>query len=300
MTITCTQHAWTAPDGETFSYSQWKSKQPARALIVAVHGLSGAALDYEPLGRHFAAHGITTLALELRGQGNDPSENRRGDLAHLEDWFADLQAFLALARGEYTSAPIYYYGESMGAALLTQFLAQAPLADQPAGLILASPVVALPRRVTWRQRFLFRFFLWLQPTFRINVRKLSKSKKDKETRYVTRDEAHRQWFETAPHRVDRFTIRFFRCLHDLIDGCFVAAPRLRVPVLVIYSGQDVFITPARVEEFFGLIGSSDKELSLFPAAYHLLLHDHDKAGALTRIESWVLSRLSSDTPPPRG
>jgi acylglycerol lipase len=292
MTPTCARHDWTAPDGATFSYSQWSSAhQPPRAIVVAVHGLSGAALDYEPLGRPLAPHGITTLAVELRGQGNDPFPTRRGDLVQIEDWYADLRAFLALVQGEHPGTPLYYYGESMGAALLTRFLAQAAPSDQPAGLILASPVVALPRRAEPWQRWLFRLLLWLRPTFRVNVRKLAKPKNGQPPALVTRDESHRRWFETAPHRLDRYTLRFFRCLHDLIDGCFDAAPRLRVPVLVIYAAHDVFIPPARVEEFFALLGSRDKQLRLFPEAYHLLLHDHDSAAALAEIEGWLLARL---------
>ena len=150
MTPTCTSHDWIAPDGSTFSYSQWQpeSSRDVRAVVVAVHGLSGAALDFEPLAAHLLRHGVATLALELRGQGNDPLVNRRGDLTTLAEWYADLHAFLALARGKFPGVTLFLYGESMGAALLTRFLSQASADDQPAGLVLASPVVALPRHPT--------------------------------------------------------------------------------------------------------------------------------------------------------
>ncbi len=289
---TFTRHNWRAPDGETFSYSLWKPEpvagQEPRAVMVGVHGLSGAALDYEPLGGHLVPFGYVTFALELRGQGNDPRPERRGDLAQVEEWFRDLTAFFALVRESYPGVPIYYYGESMGAALLVRFLAQAGAGEPPAGLILASPVVALPGRPSWWHRQLVRFFLLVRPTHRINVRKMAK--RDKQPRLVTRDEAHRKWFETASHKLDRFTIRFFKCLHDLIEGCFAVAPQIRVPVLVIYAGHDIFIQPAKVEEFFARLGGSDKEIHFFPESYHLLLHDHDRALALARIEAWLLKR----------
>jgi alpha-beta hydrolase superfamily lysophospholipase len=290
-----TRLEWQTLDGETFPYSLWGSDLPAgqrpRAVVVAVHGLSGAALDFEPLGQHLAKHGIVTYALELRGQGNDPKPGRRGDLAQLDDWYRDLSAFFSLVRCRYPEAQIYYYGESMGAALLTRFVAQAREPDLPAGLILASPVVILAGKQPWWREQLFRFFLWVRPTHRIDVAKLTKRDRDHPSKWVTRDEAHRRWFETAPHRITRFTVRFFKCLFDLICGCFEAAPRLKVPVLVIYAANDVFIPPARVEEFFARIGSRDKELHFFPESYHLLLHDHDKAQVLDRIEAWLLRRI---------
>jgi acylglycerol lipase len=293
----CTRHDWSAPDGETFSYSLWgfdplADERPV-AVVVAVHGLSGAALDYEPLGSRLAQHRIVTFAIELRGQGNDPRLPWRGDLEQIDDWFKDLSGFFLLVRSRCPDAPIYYYGESMGAALLTRFLAQALELEQPAGLILASPVVALLNRPPWWQEQLFRLFLWLRPTHRIDVRKLTRPKKNEPPKLVTRDEAHRRWFETASHKLDLFTVRFFKCLRDLINGCFAAAPKIRPPTLVIYAAHDIFIRPEQVEQFFARLGSREKELRLFPDSYHLLLHDHDKEQALECVESWLLRHIET-------
>jgi acylglycerol lipase len=290
MTTTCTPHAWTAPDGEVFSYSLWDAGASCRAVMVAMHGLSGAALDYEPLGRHFAVHGFTTFAPELRGQGNDPQVRRRGDLKSLDEWFADLQAFLDLVRKQHPSAPLYCYGESMGAALLTRFFARDGARRDVAGLILASPVVALPRRPALWQRAVFQSLQAVAPRLRVNVRKLARSKKDGAVCIVTRDEAHRKWFETTSHKLDRFTLRFFRRLLELIEGCGAAAERLHLPVLLLYAANDLFIPPARVEHFFERLASRDKECYFFPESYHLLLHDLDQGQVLQRIERWLLAR----------
>jgi alpha-beta hydrolase superfamily lysophospholipase len=293
MTTTCTRHDWQAPDGETFSYSLWAlpAGERPRAVVIAVHGLSGAALDFEPLGRHLVGQSIVTVALELRGQGNDPRHPRRGDLAGIDDWFRDLTAFFSLVRSRWSDAQIYVYGESMGAALVTRFLAQAPEIDQPAGLVLASPVVAIAAKLSWWQEQVFRLLHRMRPTHRINVRTFTRLKKDEPPKLVTRDEAHRQWFETAPHKLDCFTLRFFKNLRDLIDGCLEAASKIRVPVLVVYAAHDIFIPPGEVEKFFARLGSREKELRFFPDSYHLLLHDHDKADALERIEAWLLRRI---------
>ncbi len=305
-TLTCTRHQWTAPDGETLPYSFWDAglmpgllpDQHPRAVVVAIHGLSGAALDFDPLGTHLARHRVVTFAPELRGQGNDPRPERRGDLARLEDWFADLRAFLALVRSRYPDEPLYLYGESMGAALLTRFLAQASGRDLPDGLILASPVVVVPGKPGWWQRTFFRFLLWARPTHRIDVRKFTQRDRDDDpSKWVTRDEAHRTWFASAPHKLDSYTVRFFQCLFDLIGGCLDAAPQVKVPVLIVYAANDVFIPPARVEEFFGRLGSHEKEFHFFPDSYHLLLHDHDRAQVLERIEEWLLRRIAQTTRP---
>ena len=77
-----------------------------------------------------------------------------------------------------------------------------------------------------------------------------------------------------------------------MGGCLEAAPKIKIPVLVVYAANDVFIPPARVEQFFALLGSSDKELRLFSESYHLLLHDYDKVQALDQIEGWFMRHLA--------
>jgi alpha-beta hydrolase superfamily lysophospholipase len=152
-------------------------------------------------------------------------------------------------------------------------------------------VIVLPRQPPAWQQWIFRLLLLICPRLRLNVRKITKPKKGAPPAWVTRDAAHRKWFETAPHRVDSFTLRFFRCLHDLIGGCTAAAPLLTVPVLILYAGHDVFIASERVAEFIEQIGSEEKESEFFAESYHLLLHDDDRLHVLARIGSWLEQRL---------
>jgi acylglycerol lipase len=294
MITTCVQSEWTAPDGERFPYSVWESAtQPPRAIVAAVHGLSGAALDYEPLGSLLVRENITTYALELRGQGNDPVQARRGDLVSLEEWHADMRAFLALVRGQHPDAPVFYYGESMGAALLTRFLAQAEKSEQPDGLILASPVIMVPGNPGWFRRAIFHLCYFFAPKRRVDVSKYTNRRDPNDPQYwVTRDAAHREWFLGASHRITSFTFRFFKSLFDLLTGCMEAAPRITVPVLVLYAGNEVYTPPAEVEKFIAHLGSREKESHLFAESYHLLLHDFDKAQALERIVRWLRERLA--------
>jgi acylglycerol lipase len=288
------QRQWTAPDGETFPFSVWESAtQPPRAIVISVHGLSGAALDYDPLGAHLGGEGITTYASELRGQGNDPVASRRGDLLSLEEWYSDLRAFFALVRNQHPNVPLYYYGESMGSALLTRYLAQSGESERLAGLILASPVIVIPGNPSWFRRAIFHLCFNLWPLRRVDVSKYTDRRDANDPKYwVTRDEAHRQWFETASHRITSFTFRFFKCLFDLISGCMDAAPHVTAPVLVMYAGNEVYTPPQVTENFITRLGSKDKQSELFPESYHLLLHDFDKAQALERISRWLRERVA--------
>lgn len=96
-----TAQSWLSRDEQKFGYTVWPvqgNPVPPRAVIIAVHGLSGAASDFRPLGAYAAAQGVITYAYELRGQGNDPIRTRRGDIKHSRLWLADLADFTRLVR----------------------------------------------------------------------------------------------------------------------------------------------------------------------------------------------------------
>ena len=61
-------------DGDRLPYTTWMPKTAPDQIIIGVHGISGAASDYKPLGDHLLANlpGTALYAAETRGQGNDP------------------------------------------------------------------------------------------------------------------------------------------------------------------------------------------------------------------------------------
>ena len=155
----------------------------------------------------------------------------------------------------------------MGAAILTRFLAQAAQGSSiPHGLVLASPVIAVPGNPGWwRQLDLPLLLLPDAPrAASTSPSTPNASDEDDPPNWVTRDAAHRQWFETAPHRITSFTFRFFKNLFDLMSGCLDAAPRITVPVLVIYAANDVFIPPGQRREILRPARQPRKGTPLFP------------------------------------
>lgn len=283
-----THGGWVAPDGSRFGVRAWLPARRARLVVIAVHGLSGATSDFQALGPHLARHGIATYAFELRGQGLDPQIDRRGNLKNLDACVSDLEAFTTLIRARHPATKIVYYGESMGAMLCLYAVAKAgsPVVD---GLVLASPVIAFENPTTWWQTALFRTGLVFTPQHRLDFAELGKSQNA--DAHVTRDRAYEASLETAPHALNKFSLRFLDTLFRHIEGSKDVAPRVTVPTLILYAGHDVFIKPPQVERVAALIPSHDKQLRLFADAYHLLLHDDDRAEVLAEIDRWLAHLL---------
>ena len=109
---------WTARDGKTLPCKYWPGEpRNPKGVIICVHGLSGAASDFWPVGESFPQKGYAVYGLQLRGQGNDPDVRRRGDIRSASQWQQDLLDFTALVSRRHSGIPVYWFGESLGALI---------------------------------------------------------------------------------------------------------------------------------------------------------------------------------------
>lgn len=107
---------------ETFQYRKWvRDGVEPDTVVVALHGFSGASIDYENLAKHLLKEQprSAVFAYEVRGQGRDPKKDRRGDIDDPENWSVDLLTFTSLVEKEYPDARIVWFGESMGGLILS-------------------------------------------------------------------------------------------------------------------------------------------------------------------------------------
>ncbi|BAL87041.1 hypothetical protein AMIS_18210 [Actinoplanes missouriensis 431] len=105
---------------------------PERPLSVLVaHGNGGNRAGRMPLASALAALGVTVLLLDYRGYGGNPGRPSEDGLHR--DAVAG-RAFL-----DTLGMPVVYYGESLGAGVVTSLAVRHP----PAGLLLRSPFTSL-------------------------------------------------------------------------------------------------------------------------------------------------------------
>jgi pimeloyl-ACP methyl ester carboxylesterase len=104
------------------------------AVLIAP-GNAGSRMNRVPLARALADAGLTVLLMDYRGYGGNPgSPTQRG----LERDVRAAREYLTSAVG-ISPSRVIYYGESLGAAVVTELA----VAHPPAGLVLRSPFVDL-------------------------------------------------------------------------------------------------------------------------------------------------------------
>jgi alpha-beta hydrolase superfamily lysophospholipase len=288
---------WSSFDGADFPYTSWLDYGQAKpkAIVVCVHGLSGAASDFEQLGTRLSKQGMAVYAHELRGQGNDPKASRIGDLRSPNLWFKDLESFLAMTRGRHREAPVFLYGESLGALIVMHGFSGLSAANRSAvrGMIYASPVVALPETLPPVREFLVRVVMRVLPKLKVSLVNLAGKQSDK----VTGDSGHWEQMQKTKHYVPRFTLRFLMAVEKMAWGGTGAARPVRKPVLVVYPGQDVFTKPAQVEQFFKALESPDKTKRLFAESHHLLAFDKEREALFKLVGEWIGKRSGQANAP---
>jgi acylglycerol lipase len=278
---------WSSFDGEEFPYSSWlpAGEVKPKVVVVCVHGLSGAASDFEQLGKRLSKQGMAVYAHELRGQGNDPERKRIGDLRSPDLWFKDIDSFIGMARGRHEGSPVFLYGESLGALIVMHGFAGLSVLNQSAvgGLIYASPVVALPESLPPVKEFLLRVAMKICPGFKVSLFKIAGDQESK----VAGDSDHWEQMLKTKHYVPRFTLRFLGAVEKMAQGSAAAARSIDKPVLVVYPGMDLFTKPAQVEHFFKQLESPDKTKRLFAGSYHLLAFDKEREALFKLVAEWI-------------
>jgi alpha-beta hydrolase superfamily lysophospholipase len=276
---------------ETFGYRKWmRPETKPETVVIGVHGFDGASIDYENLGKRLLKEQpkIAVYAYEVRGQGKDPLKARRGDIDDPNLWFSDLARFSSMVRAKHPKARMVWFGESMGALIVSHAYENAVAAGQPPpcdAIILSSPVVKFRDDFPKWKKDLVRGAAEVAPTARLSLETIAGGQEVQ----MTHDTLHSEQAETNSWHIDKHTLRMLVALSDLIDGMPECATRFAVPTLVLHGGKDFFSKPNDVEAFYGNIPKeANRTRRYYPDSYHLLMYDDLKEKVITDIEKWLV------------
>lgn len=275
---------------ETFGYRKWlrPGKQP-ETVVIGVHGFCGAAIDYENLGKRLLKEQpeIGVYAYEVRGQGKDPLKERRGDIDDPQLWFRDLNRFTEMVRTRHPKARIVWFGESMGALIVsTAYQQTAAAGEKPPcdALVLSSPVVKIRDDFPAWKKELVRQVSHVAPTARVPLEALAGGQEVQ----MTHDTVHSEQAETNSWHIDKHTLRLLVTLGDMIDRMPDCARSFEVPTLVLHGGKDFFSSAGDVKDFYGCIPKeAGRDRRYYPDSYHLLMYDDLKEKVIGDIENWL-------------
>lgn len=270
---------FSADDGLRLHLQAWLPDAGPVAVLAVVHGYGDHGGRYGYLGEVMAAQGHAVHVYDLRGHGR--SAGRRGHIQRFTEYLADTRVFLDAVRVAHPGAPLYLLGHSLGGLIAAAFAEMGPAGL--GGLILSSPFLRLatPPSVSkvYGARVLSRVMPAIDIGNTVQAADLS-HERDVVEAYVT---------DPLVHHVatSRWAVEMLAAQRMVLEG----APRISLPLLLLFSDADPITDPVASCELFAAAGSADKTERRYAGYYHELFNETGRAAVFADLTAWLAERL---------
>jgi alpha-beta hydrolase superfamily lysophospholipase len=276
-----------APDGAIMQYRRWSAARPTDAAIY-LHGIAGHSLWFGEAATRLAASGVTVYGLDRRGAGINRGF-RPGHLAHHRVLLRDIAHFVRLARREHPSGQVFLIAGCWGAKAGAFYAADG---DEPIDrLVLVSP--ALSVRIGLPTRDL----LGVMSALLTNERRSYSIPLQPED--YTENPSYRELVAKDPLRLLTVTARFYLETARLDRHARLAAPRIRVPTLLLQGDRDAIVNVPRVAQWFEHVGALDKTMRLYPSFAHILEFEEQREAYFSDLLGWFQNHGTGADSAPR-
>src|SRR2546425_2344748 len=245
-------------------FYRWMRPASRRGTVVIVHGVTEHCGRYSWLAEALIKSQFAFYAFDLRGHGR--SEGVRGHIDRFDHYVEDVHAFCDWVRRRETNTPLFLMGHSLGSLIVARYIAR----GEPfvTGAILASTPVHLgtpPSRLLLMAGQLMAVFI---PRLRLHP--------PLDPCALSHDLGVIQAARVDPLMQTRITLRLTIELLAATRDLPAYARELYVPVLVLHGAEDSIACVTGAYQLLQWIGSTDKELKVFPGARHELYNEVQK------------------------
>ena len=265
-------------DGVRLPYRSWAPRGRPKAVIIALHGLNDHSRTFEEAAEAWQRDGFTTYAYDQRGFGGAP---KRGLWPGADTLIADLKAMTRLVRKRHPNTPVYLLGVSMGGGVVLGALDDPDLTPVDGAILLAPAVVG---------RELIPGYLrvagWIAAHTLPSVHLTSNDLK----RVPTDNEAFMRQMSRDPRIIKYLRVDSLYGVTNLMDEALAAAPKVRVPVLLLYGEKDQIIPKQPIEVAIKRLPPKLRRVAIYREGWHLLLNDKQANVVYRDIATWMTDK----------
>ena len=259
-------------DGARIPLRIYPAAHPLKAVILALHGFGDSRDAWEFFAPPLSAAGIKIVAPDQRGFGATQDAGGWSSTARMVE---DTREELAWLHGRYPDLPLYVMGESMGGAVALLLATDPP--PKLSGTILLAPAIM---KIGEPWQTVLDGLDTVAPHWKLDGSAVPGER-------VASDNIHalrRMYFD--PLTQHSSTIHPLSGLTHLMAAAFVAAQRVRTPMLMVFGGRDQFVLPPYTARFLKRLPAFAR-LDEFPTAHHLI--SRDKRITAQDVASWILT-----------
>lgn len=272
----------TTADGLALHVHHWPRTE-AKGTLLVVHGLGEHGGRYAHVAAALNDAGWSVVSYDHRGHGR--SGGGRGRIDRDDALLEDLAAVIDAVRAAHPGR-LLLLGHSMGGLIAARFVAEG-LQPQPArwhrevdALVLSSPALAADMNAV--QKLLLASLGRLAPDLAVG--------NGLKPEWVSRDPAVVRAYVADPLVHDRITPRLARFILEGGEFVRAAAPRWRVPTLLMWAGSDRCVAPRGSAEFAAAAPAAAVQAQAFAPLYHEIFNEPEQTQVFARLREWLLQR----------
>ncbi len=216
-----------------------------------IHGFTGAPKEMRWMGEYLAEQGFSVLGIRLPGHATHPREMIR---TRYVDWMHSVEDGFHLLRG--ASEKIVVIGLSMGGALA---LLSASRLEVSGVFTMSAPYALDNPRI--------KLVKWLAPFFPY----LPKTKGEPGATWFDKDAWQKH--VSYPRNPSRSIVELTKLLAEMR----AALPKIDVPVQLVHSLNDSYISPQNMERIYADLRTTDKNMRWVRESGHVIPREPAKA-----------------------
>jgi alpha-beta hydrolase superfamily lysophospholipase len=245
-----------------------------RAVLAVVHGYGEHSGRYMNMVRALVPHGYGLHAYDLRGHGRSPG--RRGHVDRWGDYEDDTCLFLAQIQARSPGIPIFLYGHSLGGMIVLTYGLRRP--EGLRGVIASAPALATPN-ISPFLLSVSRLFSRAWPTLSMPT--------GLDVQSISRDPEVVNAYRNDPLVRDIGSARLSTELAAAREWALAHASEFQLPLLMVQGGADRLIPPEMGQRFYDQVLLTDKEIKVYPDAYHEVHNDLCAQQVMLDMEHWL-------------
>jgi alpha-beta hydrolase superfamily lysophospholipase len=263
--------------GLRIAYRSWTPAGAAKAVVMIVPGFNSHSGYYGWTASQLASAGFAAYAVDLRGRGL--SDGERFFVEDIEDYVADVDGVVEIARTANPGLKVFLLGHSAGG--VTSVVYTLDHQDKLSGLVCVSFAYKVPA-----PDFAIAALSGLSHLFpHAHVLHL-------DNKIFSRDPAAVAAMDGDPLIANESQpTRTVAALSRADDRIEKEMGNIRLPVLIVHGTEDKATKPSGSQEFYDKAGSTDKTLKLYDGHFHDLLNDVGKEEVFGDIRSWLEARV---------
>lgn len=263
--------------GPRLYFNAWTAEAP-RAVVALLHGFADYGGRYAHVAAAWAAKGITTLALDMRGHGR--AEGARGFCERFDEYLDDASELVEWVGTRAGDVPVFLFGHSFGGLVATAHVLRSP--GRWRGLAMTGPNFGIAVKVPWAKRMAGKALSSVVPAFGLPSG-LSGSD-------LTHDSARARAYEEDPLVFKNARARWFTETLAAQADVMARAASLTLPLYIAMGTADRVSDLATARAFFEAAGSRDKTFEPREGLFHEVLNEVDWRSTAIPIADWMLAR----------